>query len=71
MRLFRDAYYTSTIIPRISLEKWQELDHPDASKLLRERTLELVNLSNYPVDQVDLLQKGEYLIAHDQMLSHR
>jgi trimethylamine--corrinoid protein Co-methyltransferase len=67
-KLFRDAYHTSTIFPRLSLEKWQELDHPDAMKFLRERTLDLMNLSNYPPDQLELLQKGEYLIGYDQML---
>jgi trimethylamine--corrinoid protein Co-methyltransferase len=30
MRLFRDAYHTSNIFPRLSLEKWQELEHPEA-----------------------------------------
>jgi len=40
------------------------LDSPDALKFLRERTLDLMNLPNYPADQLDLLQKGEYLIAH-------
>ncbi len=71
MKLFHDAYHTSTIFPRGSLEKWQELDHPDALKFLRERTLDLLNLPNYPADQLELLRKGEYLIAHDQMLPRR
>lgn len=69
MKLFRNAYHTSTIFPRLSLEKWQELEHPDALKFLRERTLDLLNLSTYPDDQPELLKKGEYLISHDQMLS--
>jgi len=68
MKLFRGAYHSSTIFPRLSLEKWQESGHPDAMKFLRERTLDLMNLPNYPADQLELLQKGEYLIAHDQML---
>lgn len=69
MRLFRDAYHTSTIFPRISLEKWQEMEQPDAMKFLRQRTLDLLSLSNYPDDQLEVLKKGEYLISHDQMLS--
>jgi trimethylamine--corrinoid protein Co-methyltransferase len=69
MRLFRDAYPTSAIFPRLSLEKWQELEHPDAMKFLCERTLYLLNLSTYPDDLQELLKKGEYLISHDQMLS--
>ena len=55
LKLFRDAYHTSTIFPRVSLEKWQELDSPDALKFLRERTLDLMNLPNYPADRLDLL----------------
>jgi trimethylamine--corrinoid protein Co-methyltransferase len=70
MRLFRDAYLTSTIFPRLSLEKWQESEHPDAKKFLRERTLDLLNQPNYPDDQQELLKKGEFLISHAQMLSH-
>jgi trimethylamine--corrinoid protein Co-methyltransferase len=69
MRLFRDAYHTSTIFPRLILEKWQEMQEPDAMRFLRQRTLDLINLSNYPDDQLELLKKGEYLISHDQLLS--
>jgi trimethylamine--corrinoid protein Co-methyltransferase len=68
MKLFRDAYHISSIFPRLSLEKWQELEHPEATKFLRERTLYLINLSNYPADQLEMLKKGEHLISHDQML---
>ena len=71
LKLFSEAYHTSTIFPRVSLEKWQELDSPDALKFLRERTLDLMNLPNYPADQLDLLQNGEYLIAHGQILPRR
>jgi trimethylamine--corrinoid protein Co-methyltransferase len=68
MKLFRDAYHISSIFPRLSLEKWQELEHPEATKFLRERTLYLMNLSNYPADQLEMIKKGEHLISHDQML---
>jgi len=69
MNLFRDAYHTSTIFPRLSLEKWQESSHPDATKFLDERTLDLLNQPNFPDDQVELLKKGEYMIS--QSKSHR
>jgi hypothetical protein len=68
MKLFRDAYHTSSVFPRLSLEKWQELEHPEAMKFLRERTLDLINHSNYPADQLEILKKGERLISHNQML---
>jgi trimethylamine--corrinoid protein Co-methyltransferase len=63
MKLFREAYYSSAIFPRLSFEKWQETGQPEASKILRERTLDLLNNSNYPKDQHELLEKGEYLIS--------
>ena len=69
MNLFRDAYHTSTIFPRLSLEKWQESCQPDAMKFLDERTLDLLNQPNFPDDQVELLKKGEYMIS--QSKSHR
>jgi trimethylamine--corrinoid protein Co-methyltransferase len=69
MKLFRDAYHTSKIFPRLSLEKWQELDHPNAMKYLRERTLELLRKSDFPDDQLELLKKGEYLISYQAMLA--
>ena len=71
MKLFRRAYHTSSIFPRLGLEKWQELGKPEASKLLRERTLDILNQSNFPGDQQELLQKGESLISHDQLRRER
>lgn len=67
MKLFRDPYHTSTIFPRLSIEKLQELKQSDAMKFPRERSLDFMNLSNYPVDQLKMLKKGKYLISHDHM----
>ncbi len=64
MKLFRQAYHSSSIFPRLSLEKWQETDHSDAMKFLRERTLGLLSKLDYPDDQAELLKKGDYLISH-------
>jgi len=62
-KLFRDAYHTSTIFPRLSLEKWQESGQPDATNFLHERTLDLLNQLDYPNDQDELLKKGEFMIS--------
>ena len=67
-KLFRNAYHISSIFPRLSLEKWQESNHKDASKYLRERTIELLNLSNFPDDHLELLKKGEFLISKGNRL---
>jgi trimethylamine--corrinoid protein Co-methyltransferase len=63
MKLFRKAYYSSQIFPRLSLEKWQESGCPDSMKYLREKTTELLNQNNYPADQAELLKRGEFLIS--------
>ena len=58
MNLFRQAYHTSSIFPRLSLEKWQELGSPEAIKYLREHTMDLLEHPIFPADQQDLLKKG-------------
>jgi trimethylamine:corrinoid methyltransferase-like protein len=63
-QLFRSAYHSSKIFPRLSLEKWQEGSQLDSMGYLRERTIELINHPEIPGDQADLLQKGEFLISH-------
>ena len=69
MKLFRNAYHTSNIFPRLGLEKWQEMGRPDAMRFLRQRTQELLSKPNFPADQQELLHEGEYLIAHPELLS--
>jgi trimethylamine--corrinoid protein Co-methyltransferase len=63
MKLFRNAYLSSSIFPRLSLEKWQESNWPDTFNLLRERTVELLNHPVFPDDQTELLNRGEFLIS--------
>ena len=69
-KLFREAYHASSIFPRLSFEKWQEMGQPEAKKFLRERTLDLISQANYPADQGELLAKGEHLIGRN-LLSRR
>ncbi len=68
MKLFRYAYHSSSIFPRMSLEKWQETGQPEAQKFLRERTLDLLHQSSFPDDQQELLDKGEHLISNNRLL---
>ena len=68
MKLFRYAYHSSSIFPRMSLEKWQETGQPEARKFLRERTLDLLSQPSYPEDQLELLEKGEHLISNNRLL---
>lgn len=63
MKIFKNAYLSSDIFPRMSLEKWQDSNHLEPLQLLRERTLELLNNLSYPDDQDELLMRGESVIA--------
>jgi trimethylamine---corrinoid protein Co-methyltransferase len=68
MKYFREAYHSSSIFPRLSLEKWQEIGQPDAQKILRERTLDLLSNPTFPDNQQELLAKGEKLISNHRLV---
>jgi len=58
-RTFREAYHTSSIFPRWSLEKWQEEGQPKADQNLRDRTIQLIRESKPPDDYEEWIRKGE------------
>ncbi len=58
----RQAYYKSPIYPRITFEEWGKLDQPDAVRMLKEYTRDLVETSVAPDDQEELVKKGEAFI---------
>jgi len=55
---YKEAYFQG-IFPRISLEKWEELEHPRMEQLLRDRTVELLSNQEPPEDHDDLIARGE------------
>ncbi|MCX6068671.1 MAG: trimethylamine methyltransferase family protein [Chloroflexi bacterium] len=59
---FRNAYFTSGIFPRLSLEKWEEKGRPEASSLLRQETLRQIAESKAPDDHDHILATGEEFI---------
>ena len=59
---FRSAYYTSSLFPRMSLEKWEQKDHPQAMDIIRHETTRLLNESQAPQDHDAIIEKGEALI---------
>lgn len=61
-RLFRNAYYTSPIFPRWSMEKWQAEGRPPAIQLLRDYTCRLLSDLPAPDDHAEVLVRGERLI---------
>lgn len=62
MKRFRHDYYASDVFPRLSLEAWQEKRQPQATQLLRERTVELLDATQPPEDHDELLARGESFI---------
>ncbi len=59
---FRNAYYTSGIFPRISLEKWEEKGRPEAIQLLKQETLRYIEESQPPEDHDGIVALGEEFI---------
>jgi trimethylamine--corrinoid protein Co-methyltransferase len=59
---FRNAYYTSSIFPRISLEKWEEKGRPEAIHLLKQATLRYIEESQPPEDHDRIVGLGEEFI---------
>lgn len=56
---FRDAYYTSPLFPRLSMEKWLDLGRPPAAEALKARTLDLIATARPPADHDDIIARGE------------
>ena len=63
LKLFRRAAFQSKIFPSLTLEKWQEKGAPQAGKILRQYTLDLLDGLCPPEDHDDLLARGEAFIA--------
>jgi trimethylamine--corrinoid protein Co-methyltransferase len=58
-RHVREAYYTSSLFPRLSMEKWAELGRPQAAEMLKAHTLDLTATARPPADHDDLIARGE------------
>ena len=63
LELFRGAAFQSEIFPSLTLEKWKERGSPEAIKILRLHTLNLLDGLKPPEDYDDLLARGEAFIA--------
>jgi trimethylamine---corrinoid protein Co-methyltransferase len=59
---YQNAYFQG-VFPRISLEKWEELNHPRMEQLLRDRTIELLSNQEPPEDHDEIIQKGEEFLT--------
>lgn len=60
---YKQAYYTSPIFPRYSMENWVEEGRPQAMDVLRQYTYQLLQELPAPDDHRELLAKGEAFIS--------
>jgi len=56
---FRDSQFSSTIWPFLSLDKWKEKGEPTAQKILKDKTIDLLNNPTPPEDKNEILSKGK------------
>ena len=62
LRHYRNAYYTSPVFPRWSMEKWQAQGNPPAIDVLRDYTCHLIETVQPPEDYDDVLVRGGVFI---------
>jgi trimethylamine---corrinoid protein Co-methyltransferase len=60
---YKDGYYTSPLYPHWSMETWQLEGQPAADKVMRERTVELMQNVIPPPDHDEYIATGEEFIA--------
>lgn len=63
LKNYKSGYYVGRVYPRYTMEKWQEAGRPSADKVLREKTIHLLNKSPRPDDHDELMGRGEEWIA--------
>jgi trimethylamine---corrinoid protein Co-methyltransferase len=59
---YKHAYFQG-VFPRISLEKWEELNNPRLEQLLRACTIELLSNQEPPDDHDEIIRKGEEFLS--------
>lgn len=63
-KLFRKAYYSSDLMPALSLEKWQIQGCPKTIDILREKTRHHLATPVVPEDYKELIGRGEEFIKN-------
>jgi len=60
---FRDYQPQTDIWPSLTLESWKNSGMPTSTRMLREKTLHLLNHPVLPADRQDVLEKGKIYIS--------
>jgi trimethylamine--corrinoid protein Co-methyltransferase len=63
LEIFREAYYSSRVFPRLTLDQWQAKGAPDAGELLNHHTQHRLLAAQPPEDHEALKERGEAYIA--------
>lgn len=63
LKLFRQAYYRSDILPNLTLEEWQDRGFPRADEVLRRHTRQLLEGLSAPEDRAELIARGQAFIG--------
>ena len=63
-KYFRDSQFSSTIWPFLTLDKWRKKGEPTAAKILKDRTIELLNSPAAPEDKNEIISKGEAFLTN-------
>ena len=69
LKRYRDAYYTSTVTPRLTLERWKELRQPKVGQYVREYAQRLMAEHHPPDDHDELIGRGEEFIRKQRVES--
>jgi trimethylamine--corrinoid protein Co-methyltransferase len=62
LKNYKIGYYVSDLYPRWAMEKWQAEGQPDAKRVLREITLDVLADLSAPDDYEELIKKGSTII---------
>lgn len=66
LKLFRQAYHRSKILPNMALNEWQAKGRPQAQDSLQRHTQRLLVDLEAPVDHAELMARGEAFIRQSQ-----
>jgi trimethylamine--corrinoid protein Co-methyltransferase len=61
---FRNAYFNSSLFPRLTLEKWEQKGYPDSSTLLKQETIRLLKETKPAPGYEKILDAGERFIQN-------
>ncbi|MBC8438957.1 MAG: trimethylamine methyltransferase family protein [Deltaproteobacteria bacterium] len=63
-KYFKDSLFSSTIWPFLTLDKWRGKGEPTAEKILKDKTIELLNNPAAPEDKDEIISKGESFLTN-------